>query len=104
MPEYPTELLIEVTKDDILRAREASLVTAPFGAIIEDRANTCPIAQCLKRMGYEDVSVGETDFGIHRPEDFTVEYVLPPSATAFVHEADAENDFVDPISFVARKI
>lgn len=102
MMNFPKLLHIQVTEEDIKRAKKEFEFTG-------SRADTCPIAQSLKRLGYFPYVTGNIKLflepdGADRSDHVPFyRYRLPLVARDFIEYADANEDNVVPFKFIALR-
>lgn len=95
--DFPKLLHIQVTEEDIERAKTA------FENNPGVRDTSCPIAQAVTRMGYRVLYVSGNKFRVFSTEDETILYYLPERAQEFITFADEHNDEVNPFKFMALR-
>jgi hypothetical protein len=87
-------LVVDVTQEDIDNGN------LPVSRITYNRPHCCPIAQSLKRRGFEDVHVGSfVDFFYEEPQ----RYMLSPRAEVFIEKFDSGSK-VEPSRFIFKRM
>ena len=80
---------ITVTKEDIKTGNRRNV-------------ESCPIAQAIKRKGYELIQVGYSTVHVRRNQDSVTElYMHSKRSTKFMFDFDTET-FVEPSTFILK--